>query len=134
MTKECRWRDHEGKRRLPIERFSTNRRRSDGRHPYCKECAKNQTYAFREKKRAITLIQRAARAAVAPQPIPLLPEQRVLFALEDGPKTQKQISRKARVYNEQLGLALVNLILVDKKVISRVNGDERFYFLKSEAA
>lgn len=116
------------KKPKPLKAFGVNKARKDGIHLYCKHCANEQTLERRELIKAMRAANKAARIKAKLQEHE--PEQRVLFAIKEGARTQTQIKTKAKVYDEQLGLALVQLMLVDKKVISRVNGvDEREYFV-----
>lgn len=55
MTKECRWRDHEGERTLPLSKFGKNALYADGVHIYCKRCCRNTVTQNRDYRESMGL-------------------------------------------------------------------------------
>jgi hypothetical protein len=137
MTKLCQWRDHQGSRELLISDFPVNKQRRDHIHIYCRICCRNIVYAQRAAKREMKQAQQTAREQQIlfnPRHFHHPPDLRVLKAIKGGAKTQPEIARQARLFNEELGMVLVKLIIEEKKVVSKVVGDERYYEIRSAAA
>lgn len=95
----------------------------DGRDIVCRPCMRN---ADRERSRTRNL-QRSV-------PIQMTLLDNVIAVIRAGARTQEQIATNAGLSEDSLCDALAILMLDEKKVTSRTSGDERFYFLKSEAA
>jgi hypothetical protein len=135
MTKLCQWRDHQGTQSLPLEDFPRNKQRKDGIHAYCRVCCRNIVYAQRAVLREMKAKRELAqRLGLRPEVKWKSPEFRVLKAIQSGARTQPEIVKQARLPFDELGLVLVKLIVDQKRVITRVSGDTREYFVRSEAA
>lgn len=129
----------------PLAAFPLNRRRSDGRHLYCKACSNRRVHEGRVRKRQ----RRAARKKIeqekkdrqmemigvspsaAGPPHKLHRDDRVWIAIAKGARTQREIKLAARVgTKDEVGLSLVELILNRGWVRSELTADrtERVYF------
>lgn len=99
----------------------------------CIPCGrKRQSIAARKTFAAYRNKPTFRRTVRRPKQMPLI--DNVVAVIAAGARTQAEIAKRARVSEEQLGLALVNLILVEKKVVSRVNSNEQREYFISEAA
>jgi hypothetical protein len=135
-TKLCPWRDHVGERELPLSEFPANKQKRDGLHPYCRSCCRANVNSQRAARKQMKQNQELARQHGNTHYSTIREsnykaELRVLHAIKKGARTQRDIRREAKLLPEQLGLALVQLMLVDKKVVSRINGNEREYFVRA---
>ena len=134
MTKDCLWRDHQGRQNLPLESFPRNAQRKDGLNAYCRVCCRNIVYAQRAVlKEMKAKRQRAQELGIRPEVRWKSPDLKVLKAIKGGARTQPEIVRQTRLPFDELGLVLVRLIVEQKKVTSRVNGEEREYFVREAA-
>lgn len=121
-----------------IDEFGVCRARKDGRNLYCKSCARKMVYANRGVSLLVKRAQEMAKDHSNTHCSPIRetnypPEIRVLRAIKQGAKTQPEIARQARLFPDELGNALATLILVERKVVSRVKEDEREYFIREVA-
>jgi hypothetical protein len=130
QTKLCR--DEKCKRAgidLPLTEFPRNKRSSNGRGTYCRECTCRRMDESRARGRVVRQAQKAAREAANIQPkIQRKPAviAKVEKAIENG-ATREQIQRRTKLTYDQLGKVLVKLVWESKTVeIKRVDGKRLF--------
>lgn len=115
---------------LSLDDFGLNKNRSDDRAPYCFSCNRAITNAHRAGKRA----HKAARAeAVKRKPVVTAPQNfgQVERAIRDGYRDWRALIKRTRLDDEQLGLALVDLIFDKRSIRPRTINGERVYILRA---
>jgi len=105
----------------------------------CVTCAKKSLHEGQERGREVSKARRSncpkkplPGYVRQPRQIPLL--DNVVAVIAAGARTQEQIIKQTGLYDDELGLALTNLILIQGKVGTRIKGDSREYFVKQVAA
>lgn len=96
---------------LPVTEYSENKRRSDGRNYYCRECAARRTRAYRERKNKLKPNMLAS----------------VESAIAEGSKSREEIQEYTRLDYDTLGEILAELVWERQSVkIERVGSQRQF--------
>lgn len=129
---------------LPIDEFGIDRSRQDGLNPYCKSCvrekmnkARQRLREYNARKKEITdkkAIAKSREPLFVDLPAlrylrPLSPVEKVAQAILSGAKTQRDIRKAARLNDNELGDALVHLLLGTREIRTEVIDGERVYFI-----
>src|SRR5688572_17593374 len=81
---------------LEVSEFPRNRKMKDGRHPYCKECARMLQRESRARKRNVSVARKAVVLAMAD------PVRNVYNAIRRGHRTRLQIRRSTKLNYDQI--------------------------------
>lgn len=134
--KEC-WRCH-----LPkdLSEFGANRSRPDGKAVYCFPCNRLFTNEFRQRQReykkhrkmfinkqpTLPYKTRETRAATSSLHLAIT-ARRVQAVIAEGSIKWDTLRRRTRLTNDQLGLAIAELLLDRRSIRSKTINGERFY-------
>jgi hypothetical protein len=132
---------------LPLSEYGVCRARKDGRNLYCKSCIRKKVSDSRKAFKAYKSVRHqyierplsgkektnTRRSGVMQQVSRMSPAERVREAIKLGARTQKEIAKRARVGNDEVGEALANLLLWTREVRSESINDERMYFINEVA-
>lgn len=131
---------------LPLGEFGVSNARADRLNIYCKRCNRERT----NQSRMAIRDRRARREGSRPPdtqgtaPAPAVPvsifkstfagsdTERVTEALKSGAKTQDQLLATTRMAADDLGVALADLLLWDKRIGTEVISDNRVYYLRRQ--
>lgn len=138
---------------LPLSEFGVCRARKDGRNLYCKSCIRKKVT---DSRRALKEY-RSARKRYVSQPLAenswpthsgddssspanytrLLskrsPVERVREAIRKGARTQKEIRKLAGLDDDDVGVALADLLLWTREIKTQIIDNTRQYFINESA-
>lgn len=104
---------------LPIDAFGFSQTSPDGRGYYCKSCVNNIRRAERQKEKELRAEQ---QKLIGP------PSKRVLDAIDQGARTQREIGRETGLSEDDLGDVIAELLLWSKAIRTQVIDGKRMYF------
>jgi len=123
---------------LPVSEFGICRARKDGRNLYCKDCIREKVKQSRIGQKNWRQVQKERRAKAIEAlsnptiQVPVLsnPADRVFEAIANGARTQYEIAVETKLSKDEIGDAIANLLLWTKKIETKSDGDQRFYFIR----
>jgi len=132
---------------LLLIEYGVCRARKDGRNLYCKSCIRKKVSDSRKAFKAYKSVRHqyierplngkekttTRRPGVMQQVSKMSPAERVREAIKLGARTQKEIAKRARVGNDEVGEALANLLLWTREIRTESINDERMYFINEAA-
>lgn len=129
---------------LPVSEFGRNAfydnlGAKDGKNIYCKSCVRKKVKNFKlglKNWRHVQKERRAKIAALMLEPelqtetqVVRLPSDKVLEAIVNGARTQKEIRSETKLGKDEIGDAIANLLLWTKEIKTQIIDGTRLYFI-----